>query len=127
MTSPSKNTEVALEAPAGKVGIHDLRKGIYAEIENTRVKAALKYPGTTLADDVHSETERAALVLAELGEATEEAKMLRYPWTRTARLGREAEDGEIRARLRVELAQVAAMCVAWLEFEHRQEAYFHAG
>lgn len=95
---------------------------ILSDIWEERQRQERKYPGTTAASPDHSPTDCTTLLLAELGEVSEEAKMLRWPWTRKARTGEDLTDSQIRQRLRKELLQVGAIAVAWIERLDAEEA-----
>lgn len=88
-----------------------------ADIGTERLRQEEKYPGTTCAALDMTPTDKLTILVAEVGEAAEEAKMLRWPRTIPARIGGHAlgRDAEIRARLRNELVQVGAICTAWIE------------
>lgn len=88
-----------------------------ADFGTERLRQEEKYPGTTCAALDMTPTDKLAILVAEVGEVSEEAKMLRWPRTIPARLGGHAlgREVEVRARLRAELVQVGAICTAWIE------------
>ena len=92
------------------------------DIGTERLAQEEKYPGTTCAALDMTPTDKATILMAEVGEVCEEAKMLRWPRTIPARLGGHAlgREVEIARRLRRELVQVAAIAVAWIEAVDRQ-------
>lgn len=97
------------------------RLGILLAIHDERDKQEARYPGTTCASDDLTPTDKATILLAEVGEVSEEAKMLRWPHTRAARGHLHLNDYGVRQRLRKELLQVAAITVAWIEWVGAQD------
>ncbi len=95
--------------------VKDAARSIVEEVVAERLMQELKYPGTTCASPDHSDTDRTTILLAEVGEVSEEAKMLRWPWTREPRTGEALTDAQVRRRLRKELLQVGAIAVAWIQ------------
>lgn len=95
---------------------------ILFEIADERAAQERKYPGTTCASPDLTPTDKATILQCEAAEAGEEAKMLRWPWTRQARTGVDLTDAQVRARLRKELLQTCAVAVAWIEWVDAQDA-----
>lgn len=91
------------------------RMGILLAIHDERQRQETNYPGLTCASPLHTETDRVAILLAEVGEVTEEAKLLRWPNNRCCGGGIDRGDEHYRERLRTELLQVGAIVVAWIE------------
>lgn len=97
------------------------RLGILLAIHDERDKQERKYPGTTCMSDALTPTDKATILACETAEAGEEAKMLRWPWTRKARTGEDLTDAQVRERLRKELLQTCAVALAWIEWIAAQD------
>lgn len=91
------------------------RLGMLLAIHDERDRQEANYPGTTCASPHLTETDRVAILVAEVGEVTEEAKLLRWPNNRCRKGGIDRGDAHYRERLRAELVQVGAIVLAWME------------
>lgn len=88
---------------------------ILADVATERAEQEAKYPGSTCASLDLTHDERMTILIAEVGEVSEEVKLLRWRHTREPREGIDLGDARYRDRLRHELLQVAAITVAWVE------------
>lgn len=118
----SENTQRKVTLPTRQNDPSASRLGILLAIHDERDKQERKYPGTTCASDALTPTDKSTILSCEAAEVGEEAKMLRWDWTRKARTGEDLTDAQVRVRLRKELLQTCAVAIAWIEWVDAQDA-----